>query len=223
MAKRVLFTAFDTFSSGKPSDAPGEEYMGKNNSWIRSYRDLQSKKVSVLDEGNAHDITQIYYRPGMARSPLMAGLGEDDQVYIRGHSLVGFDQIFAHSEFDETGKRIHQSKMNRDLFYLLYAEAEPGSRATKFSLSAATVVDRLAESGLSQAFKGQIKCYNCHSAEGSPNFATAMEEALSAKGFNACGVLGYKGALSSMYDGAHKSSTAGGRASENRVVIRAQA
>jgi hypothetical protein len=223
MALRVLFTPFDSFSGNVPRRAPGSEYYEKNQGWVNSFMGVQAAKASVLDGGKAHDIFQVFYRAGMARSPMLAGLGVNDQIYIRGHSLAGFDGIFAHTEFDESGQRMHMSKMNRDLFNLLYAEAEPGARASRFSLTADQVADRLTEAGLVAGFKGQIKCYNCHSAEGNPNFATEMAAALTAKGVTSCGVLGYTGALSSMYDGAHKSSTDGGRASENRVVIRAQA
>jgi len=229
MVKRVLFTPFDLFSAGKFSDAPGEEYIDKNNAWAAQFRELKAAKaqraplpgkVAVREGDTAMALHTVYYKPNRLPSDMMSKLGRDDQVYIRGHCIAGFEGIFAHSDRDETGKPMHMVRMNQTLFNMLNDRTKPGRREIRFSLDAPTVVQRLFESGLKPEFGGWIKCYNCHSAEGEPNFATAMRDALAARGYNACGVYGYKGALSSFYDGDHKTSTEGGRASEQRVPIR---
>jgi hypothetical protein len=102
------------------------------------------------------------------------------------------------------------------------------------------VVQRLIVSGLKREFSGQIKCYNCHSAEpgvvpknnvdaqlGKDPFAQLVADELYARGFKLCTFFGYIGAIDShVKDGSagkHKyvrgPGGAGefGRASESRV------
>ena len=218
MGKRILFVPFDVMHNA-PGGA-GHDYIGKNNSWIASYKAKQTARSAIQDDAAVHDIRQVYYSyaPGMSS---LRGLGADDQIYIRGHCIIGYPGIFDHSNRDDRGRDTYGQR-DQLLYQLLTAD---GSRVTvhKAHLRAPEVAARLRHMGLNQNFNGKIKCYNCHSAEGTPNFATALSEELAAIGYNACGVYGYAGALSSMYNGAHKDSTAGGRASENRVEIRAPA
>ena len=75
------------------------------------------------------------------------------------------------------------------------------------------VVDRLVTSGLKKAFAGDIKCYNCHSAEtgvpgsdsqiddGTP-FAQYVADELYARGYKSCRVFGYTDAIDSFPKGA---------------------
>ena len=218
MGKRILFVPFDVMHNA-PGGA-GHQYIGKNNAWIGTYRGKQDAKMAVQDGGVAHDISQVFYSYTPGQSSLR-GLGADDQIYIRGHSVAGYPGIFDHSGTDDQGRDTYRHR-DQALYQLLQAD---GSRVTihKASLRADAVAQRLRDMGLDQTFNGKIKCYNCHSAEGDPNFATALSDALAQLGYNACGVYGYVGAVTSMYNGAHKESTAGGRASENRVEIRAPA
>jgi hypothetical protein len=99
---------------------------------------------------------------------------------------------------------------------------------------------RLIKSGLSRKFSGEIKCYNCHSAEADPAagkvaFAQLLADFMSSKGYKLCTYQGYAGQLDSFHKagstGTHKYSrewqvTGGvgtqvekGRASANRYQI----
>lgn len=82
------------------------------------------------------------------------------------------------------------------------------------------VVDRLIDSGLHKSFAGQIKCYNCHSAEnGDPSsndpegiggipFAQRVADELYIRGFRHCRIFGYFGSIDSFVkdgsEGKHK-------------------
>jgi hypothetical protein len=72
------------------------------------------------------------------------------------------------------------------------------------------VVQRLIVSGLKREFSGQIKCYNCHSAEsaavpdnnvdaelGGDPFAQYVADELHARGFKYCTIWGYTDAIDS--------------------------
>lgn len=218
MGKRILFVPFDVMHNA-PGGA-GHDYIGKNNSWIRSYDAKQTARLAVQDDAEVHDILQVYYSYTPGQSSLR-GLGADDQIYVRGHCVVGYPGVFDHSNTDDQGRDTYRNR-DQQLYQLLQAD---GSRVSvhKAHLRAPEVAKRLRDMGLDQNFNGKIKCYNCHSAEGSPNFATELSNELALLGYNSCGVYGYTGALSSMYSGAHKDSTSGGRASENRIEIRAPA
>lgn len=213
MAKRILFVPFAL--SGH-FQRPGYDYVGKNNAWIAAYQ-----KKAVADDGDTHDIYQCFYSGN--RSALIAGLGADDQLYIRGHCLPGFEGIFDHTAFDEQGRRTHVSQMDQDLLVKLEPNEDTGRRPVFHSIRAPEVFRRMRASGLQPGFAGAIKCYNCHSAEaedGETSFAQAMLNELRGAGYDSCTVYGYRGALSSFHDGSgHKTSTAGGRASANRVKI----
>jgi hypothetical protein len=75
------------------------------------------------------------------------------------------------------------------------------------------VVDRLIKSGLSKAFTGKIKCYNCHSAEsidptglisasivetGGAAFAQLIADEMYHRGYRSCTFYGYEGAIDSL-------------------------
>lgn len=65
-----------------------------------------------------------------------------------------------------------------------------------------TVLKRLKESGLPQSFQGQIHCYNCHSAEHSPDkkgepYAVLFSDHMFTEGYRACSYYGYLGSLDS--------------------------
>jgi hypothetical protein len=83
------------------------------------------------------------------------------------------------------------------------------------------VASRLIQSGLRTSFDGKIKCYNCHSAEGTSGFAQSLADTMFAKGFVRCTFWGYSGQLSSAYgDDRHKSSSEGpARPSERRLQV----
>ncbi|MDW3711639.1 MULTISPECIES: hypothetical protein [unclassified Pseudomonas] len=227
MAKRILFVPFvmpdaNNFrdNRGEPGTRPGLSYTSKNNSWIHSY---QGKRSSVLD-GECHDIYQLWYYPGSMGSPMLRGLGEDDQIYIRGHSVAGMRGIFDNCTLDEKGNRLNVQRILDKSNHLLKVTDEnyAGSRARYFILNADEVALRLQEMGLSKGFAGTIKCYNCHSAEGAQNFSQSLTDELYDLGYTACKVYGYTGALSSVYGNAHKESLHEHRtvrASANRVRI----
>lgn len=103
------------------------------------------------------------------------------------------------------------------------------------------VVDRLIRSGLRREFIGDIKCYNCHSAEfpdrahpdpeqGRVPFAQMIADELYSRGYKYCRFFGYMGSIDSNVKagstGAHKyvrvsdgmgGTIEAGRASESRV------
>jgi len=218
MGKRILFVPFDVMHN-LPGGA-GFDYISKNNSWIQSYDTKQSARLALQEDAEVHDITQVYYSYTPGQSSLR-GLGPDDQIYVRGHCILGFPGVFDNTGRDDRGRDTYDHR-DQGLYKLLQAD---GSRVLihKASLRAPAIAQRLSDMGLEATFNGKIKCYNCHSAEGDPNFATALSDELASLGYNSCGVYGYRGALTSMYEGAHKGSTAGGRASDNRVEIRAPA
>ena len=68
-------------------------------------------------------------------------------------------------------------------------------------LSAADVAKRLGESGLRSSFAGNIKCYNCHSAEqgvlAEDAFAQAFTNYMYSMGYTDCFYFGYIGRLDS--------------------------
>jgi hypothetical protein len=106
------------------------------------------------------------------RSVILSSLDATGVVYVRGHSLPGSSTIFSKTG----GERSH--------------------------LRASEVGDRLMASGLRETFAGDLKCYNCHSAEAHPETATSgfaqqLADYLFDKGFVACRYWGYAGALSS--------------------------
>lgn len=106
------------------------------------------------------------------------------------------------------------------------------------------VVDRLIGAGLNKNFSGDIKCYNCHSAEhGDPDstdpeavggipFAQRVADELVGRGYRGCRIFGYYGSIDSFVkdgsEGTHKyvrrrettgtttKQVEGGRASEAR-------
>ena len=219
MARRILFVPFV-----KPPlvgrTRPGRSYGEKNAGWIRSYNEKEMKKRAVMEDKVAHDILEYWYVPHTPNS-MIANLGPKDQLYIRGHSLAGLEGIFDHAGLDEQGKEIHPSKMDKQLLIKLNEDNTSGTKKLAFMLKASDVVTRLRESGLKEEFAGTIKCYNCHSAEGDTNFATALEKALSERGYKKCRIYGYTGALSSMYEGDHKTSNSREtRARDARVEIK---
>ncbi len=66
------------------------------------------------------------------------------------------------------------------------------------------VVDRLLGSGLQKSFQGDVKCYNCHSAEmGDPQFddgwpfAQCIADELYRRGVKHCRIFGYFGSIDS--------------------------
>jgi len=218
MASRILFVPF--VKAPIAGGRPGRGYVNKNLGWTRSYTEKETKKKAVMEDHVVHDIQECWY---IARTPqsMILALGPDDQLYIRGHSLPGLEGIFDQATKDEQGKPIHQSQMDRELLVKLNEGNDTGTKKLAFMLKAPDVVTRLHESGLKLEFAGTIKCYNCHSAEGEQNFATALEKALTDRGYTKCRIYGYTGALSSMYEGQHKTSTYPlGRARDARVEIK---
>ncbi|NNK62988.1 MAG: hypothetical protein HKO98_07220 [Gemmatimonadetes bacterium] len=70
----------------------------------------------------------------------------------------------------------------------------------------AEVVQRLVTSGLKREFRGQIKCFNCHSAESGPHgnavdghdpFGQNVADELYKRGYKLCTVYGYTDAIDS--------------------------
>jgi hypothetical protein len=217
MARRILFVPF--IKPPAVGRRPGSSYGVKNASWMMSYNAKETKKA-VMEGKVAHDILEYWYVPHTPNS-MIANLGPNDQLYIRGHSFAGLEGIFDHAAQDEQGKAIHQSKVDKELLIKLNEDNDSGTKKLAFMLKAPDVVTRLRESGLKEEFAGTIKCYNCHSAEGDTNFATALEKALSAGGYKKCRIYGYTGALSSMYEGDHKTSDSRNtRARDARVEIK---
>ena len=64
-------------------------------------------------------------------------------------------------------------------------------------LQAIDVANRLQSMGLRTTFAGTIKCYNCHSYEGEPNFAQTFADIMFGNGYTQCRYIGYRGALDS--------------------------
>lgn len=100
------------------------------------------------------------------------------------------------------------------------------SPPTENRLYATEVALRLWESGLRLDFTGQIKCYNCHSAEDGPTaFAQVFANALYGLGYQTCTYWGYFGALDSCPRESHAEhkyssySTPERRCSEERIQI----
>jgi hypothetical protein len=105
-------------------------------------------------------------------SILLSSLDATGVVYVRGHSMPGSPTIFTKSGGNES------------------------------HLQASEVGERLIESGLRESFGGDLKCYNCHSAEANPasgasGFAQRLADYLFDRGFVTCRYWGYAGALSS--------------------------
>jgi hypothetical protein len=223
---RVLFVPFD-FISGParalPSDRammkrPGDEYLSdqKNLNWIAPKKKSMMDKKAESSEA-AYDIYQVWYTG--QRSPLIAGLGRDGQIYIRGHSLKGLDHIYSHAGLNEQGWSLFKSA--EPAYDQIYEAINPRDydKRHAFALSAAEVFNRLKTSGLQPDFEGSIKCYNCHSGKNEkengsivkPGFAQALAEQFKADGYTKCRIFGYRGKLSSSYedfDGeSHKTST----------------
>ena len=206
MAIRVLYVPFALPVS---DFAPGAEYQHKNSQWKELYRGSDE----VYGE---HEVYDLVYNPNGGADVTMWNLSALDQVYIRGHSKPGFDGIFS-ANTNERGEKLYRHQMNQDLQLLI-----PDKTRVFFSLGAEEVVQRLVQSGLRPTFAGDVKCYNCYSADGNPNFATAVSQALAARGFNVCHVFGYHQKLPSFHSevGGHKLQKDGGRASDRRVQIR---
>ncbi len=74
------------------------------------------------------------------------------------------------------------------------------------TLQAVEVAARLESMGLRTTFSGIIKCYNCHSYEGDPNFAQTFTNIMYGKGFTQCTFIGYRGALDSYPGSDHTKS-----------------
>jgi hypothetical protein len=130
----------------------------------------------------------------------LSSLDASAVVYVRGHSLPGSPTIF--------------TKVGGDTSHLTASE----------------VGDRLIASGLRESFAGDIKCYNCHSAdsgtEGGDAFAQRLADYLFDKGFVTCRYWGYLGSMSSFPEavagraGVHKDSKADGRPNWRAQVAR---
>ena len=123
-------------------------------------------------------------------SIILSALDASAVVYVRGHSMPGSATIFTKAG----GATSH--------------------------LTASEVGDRLIASGLRATFAGDIKCYNCHSADagdaGGDAFAQRLADYLFGKGFVTCRYWGYVGSMSSFPEavaggGVHKDSEAPGR------------
>lgn len=211
MAKRVLFTPWEmpVKQAATPSTphSPGEEYMDKNNFWIRQYKANQATKA------NPNAIFQVWYGPNAGNSSL-CDLGADDQVYIRGHCFPGMTCIYA---------KVYGGhyRVPHD-FTVAEVNAELPASMKGHALFAGEVVIRLLSMGLKPEFPGTIKCYNCNSAVGDPNFASAVKQELRNRGADRCTVIGYRGSLESSHasDG-HKHTTyrEGMRASDDRARV----
>jgi hypothetical protein len=211
----ILFVPWPLTEKG--SGKAGSDYVDKNNSWIKTQ---QEKKKRFLSEGNdeIREIYQVWYSGHP--SGMMGSLKETDQVYIRGHSLVGIQCIFSPDNtmhFSKTADSTVKDALNP-------SDSDRQRKQGADCLYAKDVLTRLKESGLKESFAGKLKCYNCHSYEGEPNFAQALADAMYEAGYKSCKIYGYKGALSSMPEGTgdlkgHKTSTEGGRASHNRFLV----
>ncbi|UXY55613.1 hypothetical protein [Pseudomonas tohonis] len=208
MAKRILFVPFIMPTADanirvgnviRTGQRAGLDYFDKNDSWITSYKE----KRSVQDEGTFHDIVQLWYHNRPVFSPLLRGLGEADQIYIRGHSLPDVDGIFDHCELGEGGSALSRGFNwvgdKREPLKISSVEANHND-SKHYGLKAEVVAERLISMGLQATFSGAIKCYNCHSAEGPGCFAQALVNELYDRGYRSCTVYGYLGALSSMYE-----------------------
>lgn len=60
----------------------------------------------------AHEIHECWYIPGTPNA-MIASLGPNDQLYIRGRSLAGLEGIFDEATNDEKGKEIHPSQVDK--------------------------------------------------------------------------------------------------------------
>jgi len=129
-------------------------------------------------------------------SIILSGLDGSSVVYVRGHSLPGSATIFTHGG----GKTSH--------------------------LTAAEVGDRLIESGLRESFAGDLKCYNCHSADpgyaGGDAFAQRLADYLFNKGFVTCRYWGYMGSMASFPEAVLGGRVQKDSAAEGRPNIRAK-
>jgi hypothetical protein len=94
----------------------------------------------------------------------------DGQIYVRGHGGASDPEI------------------------------APGFGALGGDLDYAEVGRRLMRTGLRKCFKGVIKLYNCHSAEGgTASFASQFANFMRGQGYTNCTYEGYDGALDSYY------------------------
>ncbi|WP_284321298.1 hypothetical protein [Dyella acidisoli] len=205
---RVLFIPFSFAKAG--GGGPGMAYLEKNDDWIKHHKEkigINNKKA-VLESGIAYDMYQTVYSGNPI--PLIAGLGRNGQIYIRGHSQIGFDYIYDLDTLKaEDGGPLSSIHCTTELVEQLNPPDRRGcGRSFAFVLTAKEVFNRLKQSGLKESFEGKIKCYNCHSAEGYPCFAEALADEFEAAGYTRCRIYGYRGALSSKYDGVkgHKTS-----------------
>lgn len=104
------------------------------------------------------------------------------QIYILGHGAAGYGSI---ADIDGKGG---------------------------VELTATQVADRLIESGLSTAFSGKIKCYNCHSStagETGPAFAKLFADEMRSRQYEHCQYFGYDSSVHAAYEdrgfgGTHK-------------------
>jgi len=181
---RVLFVPFKQPANDAVS-RPDYEYIDKNSAW----RNNQRIKQGLLEDANVVGVISLFYTGNFI--PILADLGADTQIYIRGHSKPGFGGLFDHQTHDEEGKAITRVTVNQDLQYVL------DNPKLFFSLTAAEVAKRLVASGLRDSYQGTIRCYNCHSGESKLGFAYNFAMAMADKGFNSCRIYGYKGMLSS--------------------------
>ncbi len=217
-AKRILFEpwAIAQMKFIGFKESAGAEYLDKNARWTAHIR-----KKYVVDGGttvtaeNLRAVISVFYTETGVGS-IMSRLGDDDQVYVRGHCLPGLDCIFSKDSY----LQVHQTTdlIVRDAMRTVDSTIKVGASCLK----ADEVVRRIARMGLPVGFRGAVKCYNCHSAEGDPSFAQTFADAMYDKGYTKCTFYGYKGALDSFHqaaDGRKHSTHDGKRASENRYVI----
>lgn len=93
-------------------------------------------------------------------------------IYILGHGAAGYGNI---ADIDENGA---------------------------IELSAAEVANRLIDSGLSTAFSGKIKCFNCNSSaegNGKPAFAKIFADEMRKRKYSNCQYFGYNRSIVAAY------------------------
>ncbi len=210
MGKRVLFVPFMRPSKQVKSRdrSPGGAYRDKNVRWINQYE--WNKQLAVVEGRAWHSVHEHWYDGTI--NAVIHGLGGDDQIYIRGHSMAGLDCIYDIDVDKEDG---HPETYNADKRVVKCV-----SKAV-VTLDAYEVVKRLKCSGLEARFSGHIKCYNCHSADDSDSFAYCLHTALQGEGYKQCRVFGYRGALSSFHntDGFKTSDSASGGKTAKSVRV----
>lgn len=149
---------------------PGAEHRWKNASWIEHVKQINEARLKYFEEQKKLKIEQKDLAALIAKARVKAEgdffeviyIGEkqtilenmtDGQIYIRGHCFYG-QPFISSGPFQGPATDFNENKPG-------WAEAILHTR-----LGAAEVAKRLCDSGLEPKFKGKIKCYNCHSAEG---------------------------------------------------------